>query len=127
MLLVLVGLAVAGCGGDDDEAGTTTEARPRRRPSRVAPEADDAERERRPRLRHQPRRDRRSHRGQLHARRERPVVRAQLPSHRPGGVDVSTEVAETGEKSFDIELQAGEYTFVCDPHASQMNGSFTVG
>ena len=32
-----------------------------------------------------------------------------------------------GEESFDIELQAGEYTFVCDPHASQMNGSFTVG
>jgi plastocyanin len=43
------------------------------------------------------------------------------------GVDVSTEVSETGEKSFDIELQAGEYKFVCDPHASQMNGSFTVG
>ena len=42
-------------------------------------------------------------------------------------VDVSTEVSETGEKSFDIELQAGEYKFVCDPHASQMNGSFTVG
>jgi plastocyanin len=43
------------------------------------------------------------------------------------GVDVSTEVGFTGEKSFDITLQAGEYTFVCDPHASQMNGSFTVG
>ena len=43
------------------------------------------------------------------------------------GVDVSTEVEETGEKSFDIELQAGEYRFQCDPHASQMNGSFTVG
>jgi plastocyanin len=43
------------------------------------------------------------------------------------GVDVSTEVSETGEKSFDIDLQAGEYKFVCDPHASQMNGSFTVG
>ena len=35
------------------------------------------------------------------------------------GVDVSTEVGETGEKSFDIELQAGEYRFQCDPHASQ--------
>ena len=43
------------------------------------------------------------------------------------GVDVSTEVGEEGEKSFDIELQAGEYKFQCDPHASQMNGSFTVG
>jgi plastocyanin len=43
------------------------------------------------------------------------------------GVDVSTDVGGTGEKSFDITLQAGEYKFVCDPHASQMNGSFTVG
>ncbi|MDX6437559.1 MAG: hypothetical protein QOF45_142 [Gaiellaceae bacterium] len=43
------------------------------------------------------------------------------------GVDVSTDVAGTGEKSFDITLQAGKYTFVCDPHASQMNGSFTIG
>ena len=25
----------------------------------------------------------------------------------------STSVEETGEKSFDIELQAGEYKFVC--------------
>ena len=33
----------------------------------------------------------------------------------------------TGEESFDVELEAGEYTFVCDPHASQMKGSFTVG
>ena len=40
---------------------------------------------------------------------------------------MSTSVEETGEKSFDIELQAGEYKFVCDPHASQMKGSFTVG
>ena len=45
----------------------------------------------------------------------------------PGGVDVSTDVSAEGEESFDVTLQAGEYTFVCDPHASQMNGSFTVG
>lgn len=43
------------------------------------------------------------------------------------GVDVATGVGAEGEESFEIELQAGEYTFVCDPHASQMNGSFTVG
>ncbi|MDX6398541.1 MAG: hypothetical protein QOJ43_1949 [Gaiellaceae bacterium] len=45
----------------------------------------------------------------------------------PGGVDVSTEVSGEGKKSFEVDLQAGEYTFVCDPHASQMNGTFTVG
>jgi plastocyanin len=42
------------------------------------------------------------------------------------GVDVSTDVGETGDKTFDITLQAGDYKFVCDPHAVQMNGSFTV-
>jgi plastocyanin len=45
----------------------------------------------------------------------------------PGGVDVSTSVDESGEKSFTVDLAAGEYTFVCDPHASQMHGTFTVG
>jgi plastocyanin len=45
----------------------------------------------------------------------------------PGGVDVSTSVPDEGEQSFEVTLEAGEYTFVCDPHASQMRGSFTVG
>jgi plastocyanin len=45
----------------------------------------------------------------------------------PGGVDVSTNVGDEGEESFEVELAAGEYTFVCDPHASQMRGTFTVG
>jgi plastocyanin len=42
------------------------------------------------------------------------------------GVDVSTSVAEEGTQSFTVELEAGTYEFVCDPHASQMNGSFEV-
>jgi plastocyanin len=42
------------------------------------------------------------------------------------GVDVSTSVAEEGTQSFTVELQAGTYEFVCDPHASQMNGSIEV-
>jgi plastocyanin len=45
----------------------------------------------------------------------------------PGGVDVTTSVPEEGEQSFEVTLEPGEYTFVCDPHAAQMNGSFTVG
>jgi plastocyanin len=45
----------------------------------------------------------------------------------PGGVDVSTSVAEEGTQSFQLELQAGTYSFVCDPHTSSMNGSFEVG
>ena len=45
----------------------------------------------------------------------------------PGGVDVSTDVSAEGEKSFEVKLVPGEYKFVCDPHASTMNGTFTVG
>jgi hypothetical protein len=40
------------------------------------------------------------------------------------GVDVDTGVSETGTNSFDVDLVSGTYTFVCDPHASTMNGSF---
>ena len=42
------------------------------------------------------------------------------------GVDVSTEVDGQGTSSFDIVLTSGTYTFVCDPHSSTMNGSFEV-
>ena len=45
----------------------------------------------------------------------------------PGGVDVSTDVSAEGEESFDVTLEPGEYRFQCDPHASSMNGTFTVG
>ena len=45
----------------------------------------------------------------------------------PGGVDARTGVDEVGEESFEVTLEAGEYTFVCDPHAESMNGTFTVG
>jgi plastocyanin len=43
------------------------------------------------------------------------------------GVDVATEVSAEGTETFTVELQPGTYEFVCDPHVSQMNGSFEVG
>lgn len=43
------------------------------------------------------------------------------------GVDVATDVAGESQETFQITLEPGEYRFVCDPHASSMNGSFTVG
>ena len=43
------------------------------------------------------------------------------------GVDVKTEVSEEGDVEWNVTLQAGEYKFQCDPHASSMNGTFTVG
>ena len=41
-------------------------------------------------------------------------------------VNVKTSVAATGSKKFTITLKKGKYTFVCDPHASTMKGSFKV-
>jgi plastocyanin len=43
------------------------------------------------------------------------------------GVDESTEVGGTGTETWDVTLDAGSYDFVCDPHAGSMNGSFDVG
>jgi plastocyanin len=43
------------------------------------------------------------------------------------GVDVSTDVSGEGPETFTVELAAGTYEFVCDPHAFSMNGSFEVG
>lgn len=44
----------------------------------------------------------------------------------PGGVDVATDVAAIGMETFTVELEAGTYTFICDPHASSMTGTLTV-
>jgi plastocyanin len=124
ILLVLLGLATAGCGGDDDdEAGTTTEAATTEATGsgggttlngsvgpgfEISLDGTDG----------------------LTAGSYTLTVNDQSTAHNfhltGPGVDVSTEVGEEAEESFDIELQAGEYTFVCDPHASQMKGSFTV-
>ena len=41
-------------------------------------------------------------------------------------LDETTDVAATGVESFDITVSAGTYSFVCDPHAGSMNGSFEV-
>jgi len=122
ILLVLLGLAAAGCGGGDDEESTTTDATTEATSGggttlngSVGPgfeinlDGTDG----------------------LTPGSYTLVVNDQSSAHNfhltGPGVDVSTEVGEEEEESFEIELQAGEYTFVCDPHASQMNGSFTVG
>ena len=43
------------------------------------------------------------------------------------GVDVSTGVAAMAHAEFPLELEAGTYTFVCDPHSSSMKGTLEVG
>jgi plastocyanin len=42
------------------------------------------------------------------------------------GVNRSTGIAFKGERSWRITLRPGKYTFMCDPHASTMRGSFRV-
>jgi plastocyanin len=42
------------------------------------------------------------------------------------GVDEATEVGGTGMTTWDVTLQAGSYHFQCDPHSSTMNGDFEV-
>lgn len=42
------------------------------------------------------------------------------------GVNVSTSVGGTGVKNFTVTLKRGTYTFMCDPHASSLHGSFRV-
>jgi plastocyanin len=43
------------------------------------------------------------------------------------GVDMRTSEAFEGRVTWNVTLQNGRYTFVCDPHPTQMRGSFTVG
>ena len=123
IVLLVLGLALAGCGGDDDASGDTTAATAAETSSTgstlngsVGPGFDinldgtDG----------------------LAPGDYTIVVNDQSPAHNfhltgPGGVDVSTDVSAEGEQSFDVTLEAGEYTFVCDPHAATMKGSFTVG
>ena len=42
------------------------------------------------------------------------------------GVDETTSVPDKTTKTFTVTFKAGQYSFMCDPHASQMHGSFTV-
>jgi hypothetical protein len=45
----------------------------------------------------------------------------------PGVNVVITGVEFTGTKRVVVTLRRGTYRYVCDPHASFMRGSFTVG
>ncbi|HUQ22671.1 MAG TPA: plastocyanin/azurin family copper-binding protein [Gaiellaceae bacterium] len=124
ILLVVCGLAAAGCGGNDAETGTTTGAATeagsgtgggKTLNGSVGPGFDISL----------------DGTDGVTTGSYELVVNDQSTAHNfhltGPGVDVSTEVGAEGEKTFEIDLQAGEYTFQCDPHASQMNGSFTVG
>jgi plastocyanin len=42
-------------------------------------------------------------------------------------VNRSTTLAFTGSETWEVELRAGAYSFICDPHTQTMTGSFRVG
>jgi plastocyanin len=42
------------------------------------------------------------------------------------GVDEDSGVSETGMSTWEVTFEAGSYHFQCDPHASTMNGDFDV-
>jgi plastocyanin len=44
----------------------------------------------------------------------------------PGVNKVITATAFMGSKTVTVTLKRGKYTYVCDPHATAMKGSFTV-
>ena len=44
----------------------------------------------------------------------------------PGGLNKKTSVSGKGTTTWKVTLKKGKYTFLCDPHASIMKGSFTV-
>ena len=128
LLLLTLGLALAGCGGDDDddggEAAATTVAETggdgggggTTLNGSVGPGFDISL----------------DGTDGITAGDYTLVVDDQSSAHNfhltgPGGVDVSTDVSAEGEESFDVTLEPGEYKFQCDPHASTMNGTFTVG
>jgi plastocyanin len=42
------------------------------------------------------------------------------------GVDMKTSVSGMTDTTWTVTLKPGTYTYMCDPHASTMHGSFTV-
>jgi Copper binding proteins, plastocyanin/azurin family len=119
--LAAVALVGAGCGGDDDEAADTTETTEtdttptgNALAGSVGPGFDISGPE-----------------GPLMPGSYEVTVEDLSSAHNfhltGPGVDVSTSVGEEGTETFSVELQAGTYEFVCDPHDTQMNGSFEVG
>ena len=41
-------------------------------------------------------------------------------------VNKATGIAASGSATWTVTLRVGRYTYVCDPHADSMNGSFRV-
>jgi plastocyanin len=126
--LAVVALAVAGCGGDDEETGGTTETETTTETTTASGStltasvgpgfeisltgADGADV------------------STLAAGSYTIEVDDQSDIHNfhltGPGVDETTDVSDTGTATWDVTVESGTYSFVCDPHSSSMSGSFEV-
>jgi plastocyanin len=126
--LVAVALALAGCGGGNDEASGTTESQTTTETTTasgntlqgsVGPGFEIS-------LKDSNGQDVTS----LAAGTYTITVNDQSSSHNfhltGEGVDESTDVSGTGMETWTVTLKAGSYHFQCDPHSSSMNGDFDV-
>lgn len=52
--------------------------------------------------------------------------RSDFHNFRLRGTKAVTGVPFVGTRTFTVRLRAGRYTYVCDPHATSMRGTFTV-
>jgi plastocyanin len=137
LVLVLVGAAVTfglpACGGDDNEAGgeTTTAAAATTEESSGSEAGGELEGETGPGYTIEVKRDGEDAES-IPAGDYTLKVEDKSSSHNfhligPGVDEEVTDVPFEGEKSVQVTLKAGEYTYQCDPHAAQgMKGSFTV-
>ena len=126
--LAVVALALAGCGGGNDEASGTTESQTTTETTTasgntlqgsVGPGFEIS-------LKDSNGQDVTS----LAAGTYTITVNDQSSSHNfhltGEGVDESTDVSGTGMETWTVTLKAGSYHFQCDPHSSSMNGDFDV-
>ena len=128
--LAVAALAVAGCGGDDDSTATDTDTATETETSGVG-EGEELYASVGPGFEISLTTEDGDPITTLTAGTYTIEVKDQSDQHNfhlsgPGGVDQATEVSEVEDVDWEVTLEAGTYNYVCDPHASQMKGSFEV-
>lgn len=128
--LAVAAFAVAGCGGDDDEGSTTTDTTTETETTGAGEAGGTLIGSVGPGFEISLTTEDGQNVTSLAAGSYTIEVDDKAPDHNfhlsGPGVDSATEVGEVETATWEVELEAGSYTFVCDPHASTMKGSFEV-
>jgi plastocyanin len=126
--LVLVALALAGCGGGNDEASGTTDTQTTTEPTTASGNTLQASVG--PGFEISLKDANGADVTTLAAGEYTITVDDQADIHNfhltGPGVDEDTGVSETGMSTWTVTFEAGSYHFQCDPHSSTMNGDFDV-